>query len=75
MLRNLVSTIIALASRIADEHPRAASLAYRIRAEAEELRAVPEPRPISAAPTDDPERTFVLFAAFLSRCTNLTVEV
>ena len=30
--------------RIADEHPRAAQLAYRIRAQAEELRAVPEPR-------------------------------
>ena len=61
MLHNPVSTIITLASRIADEHPRAAQLAYRIRAEAEELRAEPTPRPISAAPTDDPERTLLLF--------------
>lgn len=41
MLRNPVSTIITLAARIADEHPRAAQLAYRIRAEARELRAEP----------------------------------
>ena len=61
MLRNPVSTIITLASRIADEHPRAASLAYRIRVEAEELRAEPQPRPISAARTDDPERAYHLF--------------
>src|SRR4051794_37629628 len=32
-----------------------------IRAEAEELRAEPQPRPSSAAPTDDPERTLLLF--------------
>jgi hypothetical protein len=44
MLRPPVSTIITLASRIADEHPRAAPLAYRIRTEAEELRAEPMPR-------------------------------
>src|SRR4051794_29610873 len=45
MLRRLpVSTIITLAVRIADEHPRAARLAHRIGAEAEELRAEPVPR-------------------------------
>ena len=61
MFRMPVSTIITLAMRIADEHPRAASLAYRIRAEAEELRAEQEPRPISAARSDDPERAYHLF--------------
>src|SRR3954467_8000746 len=58
---NPVSTMITLAARIAEEHPRAAPLAYRIRTEAEELRAEPTPRPISAARTDDPERTLLLF--------------
>ena len=60
MLRNPVSTIITLASRIAEEHPRAASLAYRIRAKAEELRPEAQPRPISAAPTGDHERTLLV---------------
>jgi hypothetical protein len=49
-----VTTIVMLAARIAEERPRAAQLAYRIRAEAEDIRAEPVPRPITAANKDDP---------------------
>ena len=37
----------------------ASTRSNRIRAQAEELRAEPQPGLISAAPTDDPERTLL----------------